>query len=135
MVRLHCVVAFLCTSSKRRRFRAIEKMGGAPGLQRSTNSTVLYTPARAVGGGRTQPRIHNGGEPFAPGKSRISFHYHSECIEETHEYANEPGKQDRKNPTKIPKSSLNHERLSRTIEKISKVTPRATVANLAIAML
>ena len=32
---------------------------------------------------------HNGGEPFAPGKSRIDFHSHRECMEETYEYANE----------------------------------------------
>ena len=51
---------------------------------------------------------HNGGEPFAPGKSRIGFHSHRECMEETHEYANELGKQGRKNPRKIPKFSINH---------------------------
>ena len=32
-----------------------------------------------------------------------------ECIEETHEYANEQGKQGGKNPRKIPKFSINHE--------------------------
>ena len=38
-------------------------------------------------------------------------------MEETHEYANELGKQGGKNPKKIPKFSINHERFSRTIEK------------------
>ena len=38
-------------------------------------------------------------------------------MEKTHEYANELGKQGRKNPRKIPKFSINHERFSRTIEK------------------
>ena len=60
---------------------------------------------------------HNGGEPFAPGKSRIDFHSLRECMEETHEYANELGKQGGKNPRKIPKFSINHERSSRIIEK------------------
>ena len=44
-------------------------------------------------------------------------------MEETHEYANELGKQGGKNPRKIPKFSINHERSSRTIEKKSKITP------------
>ena len=44
-------------------------------------------------------------------------------MEETHEYANELGKQGGKNPGKIPKFSINHERSSRTIEKKSKITP------------
>ena len=38
-------------------------------------------------------------------------------MEETHEYANELGKQGGKNPGKIPKFSINHERFSRTMEK------------------
>ena len=38
-------------------------------------------------------------------------------MEETHEYANKLGKQGGKNPKKIPKFSINHERFSRTIEK------------------
>ena len=38
-------------------------------------------------------------------------------MEETHEYANELGKQGGKNPRKITKFSINHERFSRTIEK------------------
>ena len=38
-------------------------------------------------------------------------------MEETHEYANELGKQGGKNPREIPKFSINHERFSRTIEK------------------
>ena len=38
-------------------------------------------------------------------------------MEETHEYANELGKQGRKNLRKIPKFSINHECSSRTIEK------------------
>ena len=44
-------------------------------------------------------------------------------MEETHEYANELGKQGGKNPRKIPKFSINYERSSRTIEKKSKITP------------
>ena len=40
-----------------------------------------------------------------------------------HEYANKLGKQVGKNPRKIPKFSIDHERFSRTIEKISKITP------------
>ena len=62
-------------------------------------------------------------ELFAPGKSRIGFHFHRECMEEPHEYTNKLGRQGGKNPRKIPKFSVNHERLSRTIEKISKITP------------
>ena len=38
-------------------------------------------------------------------------------MEKTHEYANELGKQGRKNPRKIPKFSINHEHFSGTIEK------------------
>ena len=44
-------------------------------------------------------------------------------MKETRAYANELGKQGGKNPRKIPKFSINHERFSRTIEKKSKVTP------------
>ena len=44
-------------------------------------------------------------------------------MEETHEYSNELGKQGGKNPRKIPKFSINLERFSRTIKKISKITP------------
>ena len=73
--------------------------------------------------GEKNATTHNGGEPFAPGKSRIDFHSHRECMEETHEYANELGKQGGKNPRKIPKFSINHECFSRTIEKKSKITP------------
>ena len=62
-------------------------------------------------------------QPFAPGKSRIGFYSQRECMEETHEYANELGKQGGKNARKIPKFSISHERFSRTIEKISKITP------------
>ena len=53
-----------------------------------------------------QTTTHNGGEPLAPGKSRIDFHSHRECMEEDHEYANELGKQGGKNPRKIPKFSI-----------------------------
>ena len=58
-----------------------------------------------------------------PGKSCIGFHSHRECMEEGHEYANELGKQGGKNPRKIPKFSINHERFSHTIGKKSKITP------------
>ena len=44
-------------------------------------------------------------------------------MEEDYEYSNELGKQGGKNPRKIPKFCINHERFSRTIEKISKMTP------------
>ena len=74
------------------------------------------TPVRAAGGGKNAT-THNGGELFAPGKSRIGFYSHKECVEETHEYANELGKQCGKKPRKIPKFSINHERFSRTISK------------------
>ena len=77
------------------------------------------TPARTAGGGKNAA-THNGGEPFAPGKSRIDFYSHRECMEETHEYANELGKQGGKNPRKIPKFSINHERFSRTIENVRR---------------
>ena len=111
----------------------LKKMGGTPGLKK-VNELVCSkrdhshfcngssTPACAAGGGKNAT-THNGGEPFAPGKSRIGFYSHRECMEETHEYANELGKQGRKNPRKIPKFSINHERSSRTIEKKSKITP------------
>ena len=105
----------------------LKKMGGTPGLKK-VNELVCSkrdhshfcngssTPACAAGGGKNAT-THNGGEPFAPGKSRIGFYSHRECMEETHEYANELGKQGRKNPRKIPKFSINHERSSRTIGK------------------
>ena len=48
------------------------------------------------------------------GESRTSFLSHRECIEEEYEYANEFGKQGRKNP---PKFTINHERFSCAIEK------------------
>ena len=38
-------------------------------------------------------------------------------MEEDYEYANELEKQGGKNPRKLPKFSINHERFSRTIEK------------------
>ena len=50
------------------------------------------TPAHAAGGGKNTT-THNGGEPFASGKSRIGFYSHRECMEETHEYVNELGRQ------------------------------------------
>ena len=102
-------------------------MGGTPGLEK-VNELVCSkrdhsylcngsnTPARVAGGGK-KATTQNGGEPFAPGKSRIGFYSHRECMEKTHEYANELGKQGGKNPRKIPKFSINHERFSRTIEK------------------
>ena len=43
---------------------------------------------------------------FAPGKSRIDFYSHRECMEAAHEYVNELGKQRGKNPRKIPKLSI-----------------------------
>ena len=79
-------------------------------------------PSCATGGGKSAT-THNGGEPFAPRKSRIGFHSHRECMEEAHEYANKLGKQGGKNPRKIPKFSINHERFSCTIKKISKIMP------------
>ena len=87
-------------------FRILEplkKMGGTPGLKK-VNELVCSerdhsyfcngsnTPARAAGG-RKNATTHNGGEPFALGKSRIGFYSLRECMEETYEYANELGKQ------------------------------------------
>ena len=77
----------------------LKKMGGTPGLKKvkefvcskryhSHFCNGSNTPARAAGGGKNAT-THNGGEPFAPGKSRIGFYSHRECMEETHEYANE----------------------------------------------
>ena len=77
------------------------------------------TPARAAGGGKNAT-THNGGELFAPGKSCIGFYSHRECMEETHEYANELGKQGGKNPRKIQKFSIHNECFSRTIKKYLK---------------
>ena len=51
------------------------------------------------------------------GESRTSFLSHRECMEEEYEYANEFGKQGRKNPRNIPKFTINHERFSCAIEK------------------
>ena len=105
----------------------LKKMGGTPGLKK-VNELVCSkrdhshvcngsnTPGCAAGGGKNAT-THNGGEPFVPGKSRIDFDSLRECMEETHEYANELGKQGRKNPRKIPKFSINNERFSHTIEK------------------
>ena len=53
---------------------------------------------------RKNATTHNGGEPFAPGKSRIGFYSHRECMEEAHEYGNELGKQGGKNPKKYQNS-------------------------------
>ena len=50
------------------------------------------------------------------GESRTSFLSHRECMEEEYEYANEFGKQGRKNPRNIPKFTINHERFSCAIE-------------------
>ena len=99
-------------------------MGGTPGLKKvkellcskrdhSHFCNGFNTPSRAAGGGKNAT-THNGGEPFAPGKSHNGFYSH---MEETHEYAKKLGKQGGKNPKKIPKFSINHERFSRTIEK------------------
>ena len=73
-------------------------------------------PVCATGDGKNAT-THNGGEPFAPGKSRIDFYSHRECKEETHEYANEVGKRGWKNQRKILIFSINHERFSSTMEK------------------
>ena len=111
--------------------RAIEKNGRSPLVekgQRTHNAQYVThpvfngsnTPARAAGGEKNAT-THYEGEPFAPRKSRIGFHSHKECMEEAHEYVDELGKQGGKNPRKIPKFS--HERFSRTIEKISNITP------------
>ena len=113
--------------------RNMKKMGRTPGLK-NVNELVCSkrdhshfcngsnTPAGAAGGGKNAT-THNGGKPFAPGKLRIGFYSHREYMEETHEYANKLGKQGGKNPRKIPKFSINHKHFSRTIEKISKITP------------
>ena len=74
------------------------------------------TPALSGGSGKTPLRIMEANLSLLA-KSRIDFHSHRECMEKTHEYANELGKQGGKNPKKIPKFSINHERFSRTIEK------------------
>ena len=77
-------------------------MGRTPGLKKVTELVCpkcdhspfckcSNTSARAAGGGKNAT-THNGGEPFAPGKSRIGYYFHRECMEETHEYANELGK-------------------------------------------
>ena len=105
----------------------LKKMGGTPRLKK-VNELVCSkrdhshfcngsnTAARATGCGKNAT-MHNGGKPFAPGKSYIGFYSHRECMEEAHEYANELGKQGGKNPRKIPKFSINHECFSRTIEE------------------
>ena len=74
------------------------------------------TPA-LTGGSRKTPLRIMGANRSLLAKSRIDFHSHRECMEKNHEYANELGKQGGKNPRKIPKFSINHERFSRTIEK------------------
>ena len=70
-----------------------------------------------TGGRRRTPLRMMEAKPFAPGKLRIDFHSHRECMEEDYEYANELGKQGGKNQRKIPKLSIYHERFSRTIKK------------------
>ena len=74
------------------------------------------TPALTGGSRKTPLRIMEANRSLLA-KSRIDFHSHRECMEENHEYANELGKQGGKNPRKIPKFSINHERFSRLIEK------------------
>ena len=83
------------------------------------------TPALTDRRAQKNATTHNGmgANRSLPGKSRIDFHSHRECMEENHEYANELEKQGGKNPRKIPKFSINHEHFSRTIEKKSKMTP------------
>ena len=51
-------------------------------------------------------------------------------MEEAHEHANKLGKQGGKNPRKIPKFSINHERFSRTIEKYLNNAPAQLMTNL-----
>ena len=96
----------------------LKKMGGTPGLKKVNELVCLKrdnshfcngsnTPARAAGGGK------NANTPPSLLGSRASVF----SMEETQEYANELGKQGGKNPRKIPKFSINHERFSRTIEK------------------
>ena len=55
-------------------------------------------------------------------------------MEEEYEYANEFGKQGRKNPRNIPKYSvyINHERFSRAIEKISETYAHAQLSGMFI---
>ena len=65
---------------------------------------------------RTQLRIMEANRSLLGSRASV-FHSHTECMEKTHEYANELGKLGGKNPRKIPKFSINHERFSRTIEK------------------
>ena len=52
------------------------------------------------------------------GESRTSFHSHRECIEEEYKYANEFGKQGRKNPRNIPKFTINHHAIEKNIWNI-----------------
>ena len=60
------------------------------------------------------------------GESRTGFLSHRECIEEEYEYANEFGKQGRKNPrNNIPKFTINHQRFCCAIEKISETCANA----------
>ena len=80
------------------------------------------TPALIGGSRKTSLRIMEANRLFLA-KSRIDFHSHRECMEEDYEYANELGKQGGKNPRKIPKFSINHERVSVLLKKKSKITP------------
>ena len=93
-----------------------------------------HTPALIGGSRKTPLRIMEANRSLLA-KSRIDFHSHRECMEETHEYANELGKQGGKNLRKIPKFSIHHERFSRTIEKKSKITPtHSSWGTVAIAV-
>ena len=111
----------------RRRIRTITKMGVSRfehyefvDLFQPRGSAHFFngsnTPALTEGSRKTPLRIMEANRSLLA-KSRIDFHSHRECMEENHEYANELGKQGGKNPRKIPKFSINHERFSRTIEK------------------
>ena len=52
-------------------------------------------------------------------------------MEEEYEYANKFGKQGRKNPRNIPKFTINHERFSCAIEKISETYAHAQFSGIS----
>ena len=98
---IHKCARFACRTSSGFRW-PLQPRGSAQFFFNGSNTPAL------TGEAEERHYTHNGGEPFTPGKSRIGFHSHRECMEDAHEYANKLGKQGGEN-TK--------ERFSRTTSK------------------
>ena len=85
--------------------------------KRENRSTNRKTAAKNGKWTRNGKRNDGTVRPPYLGESRTSFRSHRECMEVSYEYANEFGKQSRKNPRYIiPKITINRELFSRAID-------------------